>query len=164
MTNTSPPSSPKENPLWQFSLDFYAYQDVEQFLLDCQDRNGADVCLLLWASYTAVCGKEISEEGWRVADRGVAPRRRMIRSVRHLRRWLGSLRPHTQRAYALCKRYELKLEQLQLAALWKIYAEDWPGDRSALELASQQYGLQQKDQARWAGLIESYLAHRGAAG
>ncbi|WP_444906862.1 TIGR02444 family protein [Microbulbifer sp. EKSA008] len=164
MTNTSPPSSPKENPLWQFSLDFYAYQDVEKFLLDCQDRNGADVCLLLWASYTAVCGKEISEEGWRVADRGVAPRRRMIRSVRHLRRWLGSLRPHSQRAYALCKRYELKLEQLQLAALWKIYVEDWPGDRSALELASQQYGLQQKDQARWAGLIESYLAHRGAAG
>ncbi|MCO1332876.1 TIGR02444 family protein [Microbulbifer sp. OS29] len=164
MTNTSPPSSCKENPLWQFSLDFYAHSEVEQFLLDCQDRKGADVCLMLWASYTSVCGRQISEEGWRVADRGVAPRRRMISSVRHLRRWLGHLRPHSQRAYDLCKRYELNLEQLQLAALWKIYAEGWLGDRSALELASQQYGLLQKDQARWSGLIESYLADSGAAG
>ncbi|WP_444929029.1 TIGR02444 family protein [Microbulbifer sp. SSSA002] len=163
MTNTSPPYSSKENPLWQFSLDFYGFRGVEQFLLECQDNNGADVCLMLWASYTAVCGRAVSEEGWRVADRGVAPRRRIISSVRGLRRWLGRLRPHTQSVYALCQRYELKLEQLQLAALWKMDVQDCSGDCSALELAARQYGLPQKDQARWAGLIESYLAHSGLA-
>ncbi|WP_444903451.1 TIGR02444 family protein [Microbulbifer sp. CnH-101-E] len=158
MTDSTPPSSSKENPLWQFSLDFYRHQGVEDFLLDCQDTKGADVCLMLWASYAAVCGHQLSEEGWRVADRGLAPRRRMIISVRHLRRLLGRFRPHTVRVYEMCKRYELKLERLQLAALWKICLEAWPGDKPALQLAGQQYGLLQKDQVHWAGLIESFMA------
>ncbi|QFT56936.1 TIGR02444 family protein [Microbulbifer sp. THAF38] len=158
MTDSAPPSSSQENLLWQFSLDFYRHQGVEAFLLDCQDTKGADVCLLLWASYAAVCGHQLSEEGWRVADRGLAPRRRMIISVRHLRRLLGRFRPHTMRAYEMCKRYELNLERLQLAALWKICQEEWPGDRPALQLAGQQYGLLQKEQACWAGLIESFMA------
>lgn len=159
MTKSAPPSSPTENPLWQFSLDFYGHNGVEEFLLDCQERKGADVCLLLWASYVTACGRQLSEESWRVADRGLAPRRRMIASVRNMRRWLGRLRPRTQGMYEYCKRYELKLEQLQLAALWKLQGEDWPEDRPALELAGQQYGLLQKEQARWAGLIDSYKAN-----
>ncbi|BBM01412.1 hypothetical protein GL2_14860 [Microbulbifer sp. GL-2] len=81
----------------------------------------------------------------------------MISSVRHLRRLLGRFRPRTQRIYDLCKRYELNLEQLQLAALWKICSEEWPGDRPALELAGQQYGLLQKEQAHWSDLIESFM-------
>lgn len=157
VTNSSPPSSPQENPLWQFSLDFYRHGEVEAFLLDCQDRKGADVCLLLWASYSTACGRQLSEDSWRVADRGLAPRRRMISSVRHLRRLLGRFRPRTQRIYDLCKRYELNLEQLQLAALWKICSEEWPGDRPALELAGQQYGLLQKELAHWSALIESFM-------
>ncbi|WP_244506212.1 TIGR02444 family protein [Microbulbifer marinus] len=163
MTKTAPPSSPPpdslNNPLWQFSVDFYRHDDVQQFLLDCQDYKGADVCLMLWASYATACGRQLSEESWRVADRGLAPRRRMIMSVRRLRRWLGRMRPRTQGLYESCKRYELKLEQLQLAALWRLYSESWPEDRPALELAGQQYGLLQKEQARWAGLIESYKAN-----
>ncbi|WP_193163147.1 TIGR02444 family protein [Microbulbifer hainanensis] len=160
MTKTAPPSSSLQNPLWQFSLDFYRHEEVQQFLLDCQDRKGADVCLLLWASYVTACGRQLSEESWRVADRGLAPRRRMISSVRHLRRWLGRLRPRSQGLYDWCKRYELKLEQRQLAALWKLQEETWPEDRPALELAGQQYGLLQKEQARWAGLINSFGARR----
>lgn len=156
MTKSAPPSSNLQNPLWQFSLDFYRHAEVEAFLLDCQDKKGADVCLLLWASYVAACGRQLSEESWRVADRGLAPRRRMIASVRRLRRWLGRLRPRTRHLYERCKRYELKLEQRQLAALWKLQGETWPEDRSALELAGQQYGLLQKEQARWAGLIRRY--------
>ena len=156
MTKTPPPSSPLENPLWQFSLDFYRHDDVESFLLECQDSRGADVCLLLWASYVTASGHQLSEESWRVADRGLAPRRRMIHSVRHLRRWLGRMRPRTQSMYERCKRYEQKLEQRQIAALWRFQEESWPEDRSALELAGQQYGLTQKDQARWAGLISSF--------
>ena len=158
------PSSPSsrdaalQNPLWRFSLDFYRHDDVEGFLLDCQDRRGADVCLLLWASYITASGRQLSEESWRVADRGLAPRRRMISSVRHLRRWLGRLRPRSQRFYDLCKHYELKLEQRQLAALWRLQQESWAEDRPALELAGQQYGMLQKEQARWAGLIKSYNA------
>lgn len=156
MTKSAPPSSSLQNPLWQFSLDFYGHGEVQQFLLDCQDRKGADVCLLLWASYVTARGSQLSEESWRVADRALVPRRRMIASVRRLRRWLGRLRPRTQRLYEACKRYELTLEQRQLAALWKLQEESWPEDRSALELAGQQYGLLQKEQARWAGLIGRY--------
>ncbi|WP_323846243.1 TIGR02444 family protein [Microbulbifer magnicolonia] len=164
MTKSTPPSpsphSSLNNPLWQFSLDFYRHGDVAQFLLDCQDQKGADVCLLLWASYTTACGRQLSEESWRVADRGLAPRRSMISSVRRLRRWLGHLRPHSRAIYDYCKRCEQRLEQRQLAALWLLQSESWPEDRSALELAGQQYGLPQKEQARWAGLIESYKANR----
>lgn len=156
MTKPAPPSSPLHNPLWQFSLDFYRHEGVEAFLLECQDNRGADVCLLLWASYVEACGRKLSDESWRVADRGLAPRRRMISSVRHLRRWLGRMRPRTRAIYEYCKRYEQMLEQRQLAVLWKLQGEDWPEDRPALELAAQQYGLPHKDQARWAGLIKSY--------
>lgn len=162
MTKSAPPSSSSHdslnNPLWQFSLDFYRQAGVQAFLLDCQDRRGADVCLLLWASYATACGRLLSEESWRVADRGLAPRRRMIASLRRFRRWLGRLRPRGRAIYEYCKRYELKLEQRQLAALWKLQGESWPEDRPALELAGQQYGLLQKEQARWAGLIERYKA------
>ncbi|MFA0810442.1 TIGR02444 family protein [Microbulbifer epialgicus] len=157
MTDSLPPYSPEENPLWQFSLDFYRHADVEPFLLDCQDRKGADVCLMLWASYATACGRQLSEESWRVADRGLAPRRRMIISVRNLRRLLGHFHPHSLRIYEMCKRYELHLERLQLAALWKICAEEWPGDCHALELAGQQYGLLHKELARWSDLIESFM-------
>lgn len=114
------------------------------------------MCLLLWASYAEAGGRRLSEESWRVADSGLAPRRRMISSVRHLRRWLGNMRPRAQWLYDYCKGYEQKLEQRQLAALWKLQEESWPEDRPALELAGQQYGLLQKDQARWAGLIEAF--------
>ncbi|MFC6977382.1 TIGR02444 family protein [Microbulbifer taiwanensis] len=144
MTKSTPPSSSLDNPLWQFSLDFYRHGEVEQFLLDCQDRKGADVCLLLWASYATALDRQLSEESWRVADRGLAPRRRMIASVRRFRRWLGRLRPRTRAVYEYFKRYEQKLEQRQLAALWKLQGETWPEDRPALELAGQQYGLLQK--------------------
>jgi len=161
VSKSAAPSSPLENPLWLFSLDFYRHPEVEPFLLDCQERRGADVCLLLWASYVTAAGQLLSDESWRVAERGLAPRRRMISSVRRLRRWIGRMRPRTRALYEYCKRYELKLEQLQLAALWKLQQETWPEDRPALELAGQQYGLLQKEQARWAGLIESYRAQRG---
>ncbi|WP_255771859.1 TIGR02444 family protein [Microbulbifer guangxiensis] len=158
MTRPEPVSSSLENPLWAFSLDFYGHAEVAPFLLQCQDRYGADVCLLLWASYRELDGRPLSEEGWRVAERGLAPRRHMIGSVRQLRRWVGSMRPHTERLYAWCKRGELRLEQRQLAALWRIEQEHWPGERSPLVLAGQQYGIPQKDQARWAGLISDYRA------
>ncbi|SDK39062.1 TIGR02444 family protein [Microbulbifer yueqingensis] len=164
MTKSSPPSSVPsalENPLWEFSLDFYAHGDVEAFLLACQEERGADVCLLLWASYVTAAGRQLSEESWRVADRGLAPRRRIIATVRNLRRFLGGMRPRTQLLYERCKRFELGLEQRQLAALWKLQQESWPEDRSALALAGQQYGLPQKEQARWAGLIDSYCNERG---
>ncbi|AMX03846.1 TIGR02444 family protein [Microbulbifer thermotolerans] len=154
------PGSALNNPLWQFSLGFYGHAGVAEFLLDCQDRKGADVCLLLWASYAAAGGRRLSLEIWRVADRSLAPRRRIIASVRRLRRWLGRLRPYSLGLYERCKRYEQTLEQRQLAALWKLHAERWPEDRPALELAGQQYGLLQKEQARWAGLLDSYKANR----
>lgn len=163
MTETAPPSpppSPLQNPLWHFSLEFYQQPHVAEFLLQCQDTRGADVCLLLWASYTSACGRQLSEESWRVADRGLAPRRRMIRSVRNLRRWLGRMNKQSG-VYEWCKRCELRMEQRQLAALWKLHGETWPETRSPLELAGQQYGLLQKDQARWAGLIDAYSTGTG---
>lgn len=155
MTETTPPSSALENPLWQFSVDFYQQPQVEQFLLECQDSKGADVCLLLWASYVSAAGGQLSEESWRVADRGLAPRRRMINSVRHLRRWLANVQKEGA-AYRWCKRCELNMEQRQISALWKLNSETWPETKSPLELAAQQYGIPQKDQARWAGLIDNY--------
>ncbi|WP_226664203.1 TIGR02444 family protein [Microbulbifer aggregans] len=158
MTATAPPSSPTEplqNPLWQFSLEFYRQPEVADFLLRCQDSRGADVCLLLWASYASACGRQLSDESWRVADRGLAPRRRMISSLRNLRRLVGRVNKGGS-VYEWCKRCELRMEQRQLAALWKLHGERWPEDRSPLELAGQQYGLLQKDQARWAGLIDAY--------
>lgn len=166
MTETAPPSpppSPLQNPLWHFSLEFYQQPHVAEFLLQCQDTRGADVCLLLWASYTSACGRQLSEESWRVADRGLAPRRRMIRSVRNLRRWLGRMNKQSG-VYEWCKSCELRMEQRQLAALWKLHGETWPETRSPLELAGQQYGLLQKDQARWAGLIDAYSTGAGADG
>ncbi|MDP5210140.1 TIGR02444 family protein [Microbulbifer sp. 2205BS26-8] len=158
MTQTAPPSLLQENPLWQFSLVFYRHNDVKTFLLHCQDRRGADVCMMLWASYAAVCGRQLSDELWRVVDRSLLPRRSMIHSLRHLRRLLGYLCPRVLGVYEMCKRYELKLDRLQLAMLWTNCAGDWSGDRPALELAAQQYGLLEKEQARWASLLESYLA------
>ena len=151
----SPPASPLQNPLWQFSLDFYRRPEVADFLLQCQDTRGADVCLLLWASYASACGRQLSDESWQVADRGLAPRRRMINSVRNLRRWLGRVQKGGS-LYEWCKRCELRMEQRQLAALWKLQGEPWPEVRSPLELAGQHYGLLQKEQARWAGLIDAY--------
>ena len=170
MTETAPPSpphsptsSPLQNPLWHFSLEFYRQPSVADFLLDCQDRKGADVCLLLWASYTSACGRQLSDESWRVADRGLAPRRRMINSVRNLRRCLGRLNKQS-RVYEWCKRCEIRMEQRQLAALWKLNGETWPETRSPLALAGEQYGLMQKDQARWAGLIDAYSSLGGVIG
>lgn len=157
MTESAPPSS-LDNPLWQFSLDFYGQPQVQEFLLECQEHKQADVCLLLWASYATACGRRLSEESWKVADRGLSPRRKMIASVRHFRRWLGGVHPRMEYLYNRCKRYEQKLEQRQLAALWKLQSETWPEDKSALELAGQHYGLLQKDQARWAGLIDAFNA------
>ncbi|WP_231759055.1 TIGR02444 family protein [Microbulbifer elongatus] len=160
MTETaqpSPPPCPLQNPLWQFSLEFYQQPSVAEFLLDCQDSKGADVCLLLWASYTSACGRQLSDESWLVADRGLAPRRRMINSVRNMRRLLGRL-DKQNRVYQWCKRCEIRMEQRQLAALWKLNGESWPETRSPLALAGEQYGLMQKDQARWAGLIDAYSA------
>lgn len=171
MAKSTAPSPPPPNavnnalnsPLWQFSLEFYGRTGVAEFLLDCQDRKGADVCLLLWASYAAAEGRQLGEESWRVAERGLAPRRRMIASLRRFRRWVGRLRPRSEPFYEWCKRYELKLEQRQLAMLWKLQGEGWPEDRPALELAAQQCGLLQKEQARWAGLIERYRIDREGA-
>jgi hypothetical protein len=80
----------------------------------------------------------------------------MIASLRRFRCWMGQLRPRSEAIYEWCKRYELKLEQRQIAVLWKLQGEGWPEDRPALELAAQQCGLLQKDQARWAGLIDRY--------
>lgn len=166
MTETAPPSlppSPLQNPLWHFSLEFYRQPEVADFLLECQDTRGADVCMLLWASYTSACGRQLSDEGWRVADRGLAPRRRMINSVRNLRRWLGRVNKGGG-LYRWCKGCELRMEQRQLAALWRLNGENWPETRSPLELAGQQYGLLQKDQARWAGLIDTYSRSGAACG
>ncbi|WP_233998703.1 TIGR02444 family protein [Microbulbifer pacificus] len=163
MTGTAPPSSPPsplQNPLWDFSLEFYRQPQVADFLLECQDARGADVCLLLWASYASACGRQLSDESWRVADRGLAPRRRMISSMRNLRRWLARVNKGGG-LYEWCKRCELRMEQRQLAALWKLNGEPWPETRSPLELAGQQYGLLQKDQARWAGLIDAYSTSAG---
>ncbi|WP_315857544.1 TIGR02444 family protein [Microbulbifer agarilyticus] len=151
----SPPNSPLQNPLWDFSLEFYRQPSVADFLLECQDSKGADVCLLLWASYTCACGRQLSDESWRVADRGLAPRRRMINTVRNLRRFVGRINKQS-RLYEWCKRNEIRMEQRQLAALWKLNGETWPETRSPLALAGEQYGLMQKDQARWAGLIDAY--------
>lgn len=95
-----------------------------------------------------------------MADRSLAPRRRIIVSVRRLRRWLGYLRPYTRGVYEYCKRYEQKLEQRQLAILWRLRKEQWAGGRSPLELAAQHYGLPHREQARWADLIESYKTSR----
>ncbi|WOX04092.1 TIGR02444 family protein [Microbulbifer pacificus] len=165
MTETAPPSpplSPLQNPLWDFSLEFYRQPQVADFLLECQDTRGADVCLLLWASYTSACGRQLSDESWRVADRGLAPRRRMINSVRNLRRMLARVNKGGW-LYEWCKRSELRMEQRQLAALWKLNGEAWPETRSPLELAGQQYGLLQKEQARWAGLIDAYSTGIGVA-
>ncbi|WP_231745287.1 MULTISPECIES: TIGR02444 family protein [Microbulbifer] len=162
MTRPEPAADPLDNPLWQFSLDFYGHDEVAPFLLDCQDRYDADVCLMLWASYREMGGRALSEEGWRVADRGLTPRRSMIASVRQLRRWLGRMRPHTARLYGWSKNCEQRLEQRQLSALWQLdrqlEQERWPGERSPLVLAGQHYGIPQKKQARWAGLISAYRA------
>ena len=148
------------NPLWRFALEFYGYPGVQEWMLRSQDEFGADVCLLLWASYLQCEGVPLGQELWEVADRRLAPRRRMLKSVRRLRRRLKGWH-RARRLYERLKAMEIRMEQRQLQALWGLRADDrWPSDGAGLEVAARASNLPAKEKARWAGLLEHFNVDR----
>ncbi|MCH9692209.1 MAG: DUF2390 domain-containing protein [Gammaproteobacteria bacterium] len=155
MIAATPPYLPLENPLWQFSLSFYQQPQVANFLLECQDNNNADVCLLLWASFISVCDQKLSDKSWLMADHALRSRRWAICRLRYVRRLLGKLGLRGS-TYTWLKNCELKMEQRQLARLWNLKALHWPKDKPPLQLAAQHYRLPQQVQYLWASLIAAY--------
>ncbi|MBP7336607.1 TIGR02444 family protein [Niveispirillum sp.] len=75
--------------LWSFSLALYAAPGVAEACLTAQDRQGADVNLLLWAAWLAVQGHDLRPDELAAARAATAPwRDEIVRPLRAVRRRL----------------------------------------------------------------------------
>lgn len=53
--------------LWPWAVAAYARPEVSAACLELQDSHGHCAPYLLWAAWTAQCGREVGEDGWRPA-------------------------------------------------------------------------------------------------
>ncbi|GAC1327146.1 MAG: TIGR02444 family protein [Beijerinckiaceae bacterium] len=76
-----------ENPLWNFSLEFYGRPEVARACLDLQDEAGADVNILLYLLWCAATGRPLDRARIQEADALVATwRQTVIEPLRKIRR------------------------------------------------------------------------------
>lgn len=121
--------------LWAWALKVYASPKVREALLDLQDVNEQNVCLLLWAGWSGETGRPLDEDAYEEAadiartweDSVVLPLRTLRRS---LKKPIPDLDPAARESVrAEIKAAELKAERASLAALEDVSAG--PGARPA---------------------------------
>lgn len=119
-----------DHPFWDWSLDIYGRPDVEETLLDLQDRLGLDVNLLLFACWAGATGRgRLPDADWTRLIEGTAGwRANVVEPLRAVRRHLKDRR-NAAGAVALrekVKVLELEAEhaaQLAIAGLAKVRRE-----------------------------------------
>ncbi|GAB5451026.1 MAG: TIGR02444 family protein [Halioglobus sp.] len=98
-----------QNPLWTYSLEVYQREGVAPLCLQCQDRFGCDVNLLLYGGWLAVQGLALTPEHLARIDAGVDEwRQRVVRPLRALRREL--------RGYAAAEDIRARISAVELDA------------------------------------------------
>jgi uncharacterized protein (TIGR02444 family) len=121
--------------LWDWALRAYAAPGVRQALLDLQDVNEQNVCLLLWAGWAGQTGRLLDDDAFEEAadiartweDSVVLPLRTLRRS---LKKPIPDLDPAAREAVRTeIKAVELKAERASLAALEAVAAG--PGGKLA---------------------------------
>jgi uncharacterized protein (TIGR02444 family) len=111
---------------WEFSLAFYAVPGVADACLTLQDRNGADVNVLLYLLYAAQAGRALSPADIAAIDALARPWREAIvlplRTARRaLKATIGRFEPAaTARLRDELKRVELHAERLQQQTLERL--------------------------------------------
>lgn len=112
--------------LWDWALDVYARPKVEEALLDLQDVNEQNVCLLLWAAWAASQGRPLDDDAFEEAadiaraweDTTVLPLRTLRRT---LKKNIPDLEPASREAVRNeIKAAELSAERASLAALEQV--------------------------------------------
>jgi uncharacterized protein (TIGR02444 family) len=109
--------------LWEWALAAYARPQVEDVLLDLQDVNEQNVCLLLWAAWAAQTRRPLDDDSFDEAvDLARAWEDNAVRPLRTLRRTLKKGVPDMDAPARLAvreqiKAVELAAEQASLTAL-----------------------------------------------
>ncbi|WP_221793446.1 TIGR02444 family protein [Oceanobacter mangrovi] len=123
-----------DNPLWQFALDFYPFEDAETILLECQQQ-GADVLLLLGALWLATDnGAWPDDEEFDSALEGyLSWRQSVVVPLRHIRLTLPKAGRDDVRGEfrERVKDIELEAEHLAMAGLHGLldeFADECPQD------------------------------------
>jgi uncharacterized protein (TIGR02444 family) len=123
--------------LWDFSLRFYQLPGVTESCLDLQDRDGADVNMVLFALWAAACGQLLDAAAIAEADRMARPwRERVTQPLRAARRALktgfdGFDATATAALRQQVMTTELESERLQQKALAAQLRIDLPGCRTS---------------------------------
>lgn len=121
-----------DNPFWSFSVTVYEEATVRDACLDLQDRDGADVNLLLLTCWLGFLGVRLDSKGIERLDRLVSPwRGEAVQPLRALRRRLkaplGPVGPDLAAdVRQLIGKAELEAERLQQAVLYRAL-ETLPG-------------------------------------
>ncbi|ESR26858.1 TIGR02444 family protein [Lutibaculum baratangense] len=108
-----------DSAFWRFSLRFYDAPEVQADCLTVQDRDGADVNVVLYLLHRASNGDCLSREGIATIDSEVAAwREEVVRPLRAIRRRLKPrpypLDPERQESFRNeIKRVELRSEKMQ---------------------------------------------------
>lgn len=120
---------PHRTPLWDFSLEVYAQQNVEQECLALQERLGVDVNLLLFFAYSgAVEGVALNEkEIVEVSEFIAGWNEDIVRSLRTARRALKKapgeiatgVAQLAEKLRAQVKTAELESERIEQCILWR---------------------------------------------
>lgn len=106
-------------PLWRFALAFYERPGIADILLDAQDRNGADISMMLFCLWQAGEGREVSRDDIAALIAASAFwRDKIVIPMRTLRRSLKENADASSDCYRSAKALELSCEQ---ALLFQIY-------------------------------------------
>ncbi len=108
-----------QNPLWTYSLEVYQREGVAPLCLQCQDRFGCDVNLLLYGGWLAAQGLVLTPEHLARIDAEVDEwRQRVVRPLRSLRRELRGY-AEAEAIRARISAVELEAEQQQQALIYR---------------------------------------------
>ncbi len=117
---------------WAYSLGVYGRPGFSDLLIRLQDRNGADVNILLYILWRASGGIRLDAAGLAAVETCVRPwRDQVLRPLREIRRAMKPFAANDAEAAALRERVkgnELEAERLQQAAM---EACPTPGQRTA---------------------------------
>ena len=138
-----------EGPFWRFSLAFYARPGVAEACLALQDREGADVNLLLLALWLGARGHRLdAAAGRRLAGQGRDWQNAVVAPLRQVRRRLKAHAdlPWPEPVAALRRDLagvELGLEQVEQALLEATLGQipDLGADPAAMQLNLSALGL-----------------------
>ena len=114
-------TKPLDNPLWQYACQVYAQAGVETALLELQDKQGADINLILQALWLASEGRAwtkgcIPNDYGKWITEQVLPLRQMRRSMKV--DWVEQRGVVYEDFRQQVKKLELKAEQYALAMLF----------------------------------------------